>query len=134
MLRAVLMGLLKKCIYYLEIHDKNVNIQEERNEIIEEDPDDEDPDDEDPEDHDDEDPDDEDPDDDLGDEVKECYNYNESIEEEPAIRVNKKYFKKHFVSGGVEDIQKLPLDWFKSTRQAYKTNQIISRKKEIVIR
>jgi hypothetical protein len=34
---------------------------------------------------------------------------------------------------GVDDIQKLPLDWFQNVRQDYKKNKIIPRKKEIVI-
>lgn len=112
-------GFVKKCIYYLEIHDKNVSIQEERNEKIiteneypkEDDEDEYDEDNEDNEDN----------------------EEDNQEEEEPAIQVNQKYSKKHVVSKGVEDIQKLPLDWFKTTRQAYKTNQIIPRKKEIVL-
>ena len=32
----------------------------------------------------------------------------------------------------IEDIQKLPLDWFQNVRQSYKTNKIIPRKREIV--
>jgi hypothetical protein len=36
------------------------------------------------------------------------------------------------MSNGVEDIHKLPLDWFNTTRQNYKQNQIIPRKKEII--
>ena len=47
-------------------------------------------------------------------------------------KLNTKYSKKT-VSNGVEDIHKLPLDWFNSTRQNYKINQIIPRKKEIII-
>jgi len=34
---------------------------------------------------------------------------------------------------GVEDIQKLPLDWFENVRQNYKKNQILPRKKESTI-
>ena len=51
---------------------------------------------------------------------------------EPVKKLNTKYSKKT-VSNGVEDIHKLPLDWFNSTRQNYKINQIIPRKKEIII-
>ena len=47
-------------------------------------------------------------------------------------KLNTNYSKKT-VSNGVEDIHKLPLDWFNSTRQNYKINQIIPRKKEIII-
>ena len=40
------------------------------------------------------------------------------------IKKHLKYSKKHNVSNGVEDIHKLPLDWFNATRQNYKQNQI----------
>ena len=118
---------VEKSIYYLEIHDKNENIQNERTgkfvNTIEEDI------------NDDDDDDDEDDDDDI--------NYdqeNEDILEEyfeepiikPTKKLNTKYSKKT-VSKGVEDIHKLPLDWFNTTRQNYKINQIIPRKKEIII-
>jgi len=36
-------------------------------------------------------------------------------------------------SVGVNDIQKLPLNWFENVQQNYKKNQIISRKKEPII-
>lgn len=57
--------------------------------------------------------------------VREVVNHN------PVI-VNKKY-NKHSSSIGVDDIQKLPLDWFQNARQDYKKNQIIPRKKEPTI-
>ena len=134
---------IEKSIYYLEIHDKNVCIQNEREyvgdhfENLQED--------------------------DVGDYVgyneynevvedDEEYNeviddeYNEDEEqykedliedyfEEPVINVNKKssQYNKGKLSKGVDDIQKLPLDWFNATRQNYKINQIIPRKKEIII-
>ena len=44
------------------------------------------------------------------------------------IIVTHKY-KKQVNSVVVDDIQKLPLDWFQSVRQNYKKNQIIPRKK-----
>ena len=50
---------------------------------------------------------------------------------QPTVIVKTKY-KKPVNSVGVEDIQKLPLDWFQNVRQSYKTNKIIPRKKEIV--
>jgi len=55
--------------------------------------------------------------------------------EEPVINVNAKSSQnnKNNRSKGVDDIQKLPLDWFNTTRQNYKINQIIPRKKEIII-
>jgi hypothetical protein len=34
---------------------------------------------------------------------------------------------------GVEDIQKLPLDWFQNARQNYQKNKIMPRKKEVII-
>ena len=128
---------IEKSIYYLEIHDKNVCIQKEREyvgdhfENVQED--------------------------DVGYDVgynedDEEYNevmddeYNEDEEqykedliedyfEEPVINVNKKssQYNKGKLSKGVDDIHKLPLDWFNSTRQNYKINQIIPRKKEIII-
>ena len=110
---------VKKSIYYLEIHDKNVSLQEERNEKIEEFKEDYDNNNNEDDYNEDDDEDDED-------------DYVEQVQE-PVIQVNKKYSKTQFVSAGVEDIQKLPLDWFNTTRQAYKTNQIIPRKREIVI-
>jgi hypothetical protein len=36
-------------------------------------------------------------------------------------------------SKGVENIQKLPLDWFQNVRQDYKKNQIITKKKDVII-
>jgi len=48
------------------------------------------------------------------------------------IIVTRKYHKKT-TSTGVDDIQKLPLDWFENVRQNYKKNQIIPRKKEPTI-
>jgi len=59
-------------------------------------------------------------------EVKQT-NTNVKTNHEPIV-VAKKYRKK--ISNGVEDIQKLPLDWFENVRQNYKKNQIIPRKKE----
>jgi hypothetical protein len=128
---------IEKSIYYLEIHDKNVCIQNERdgsdvsneyvgletcdnkednvgdyvgyNEELDED----------------EELEDEELDDDL---IEEYF-------EEPVINVNAKSSQnnKNNRSKGVDDIQKLPLDWFNTTRQNYKINQIIPRKKEIII-
>jgi hypothetical protein len=116
---------IEKSIYYLEIHDKNENIQNERTgkmaveeDVINEDINyDEEEDDEDDE------------------ETNSVYQDEEYFEEqikEPVKKINTKYSKK-FVSKGVEDIHKLPLDWFNTTRQSYKINQIIPRKKEIII-
>jgi ABC-type Zn2+ transport system substrate-binding protein/surface adhesin len=110
---------IEKSIYYLEIHDKNTDIQNERNNLKEEDIFFDDDDDND-HDNDDDDNDDDDNDDDDDD------------NEEPVLRVHAKYSNNN-TSNGVEDIHKLPLDWFNTTRQNYKINQIIPRKKEIII-
>ena len=118
---------VEKSIYYLEIHDKNENIQNERTgELVEKDLDDAI--------KDDINYDDEDEDDDKEDEEEEDVLEEYFEEPEPVFvkKVNAKYSKKT-VSNGVEDIHKLPLDWFNTTRQNYKINQIIPRKKEIII-
>ena len=112
---------IEKSIYYLEIYDKNVHIQNERNDHIKEEEMDED----------------EDLNEDLNEDLED--DFNEDLEEEyfeePIVKVYTKYSKysKYKVSNGVEDIHKLPLDWFNTTRQNYKINQIIPRKKEIII-
>lgn len=56
---------------------------------------------------------------------------NPTINHTPIIVTNK--YNKQPNSIGVDDIQKLPLDWFQSVRQNYKKNQIIPRKKEPTI-
>jgi len=53
---------------------------------------------------------------------------NKSINHEPIV-VKSKY-KKISNSSGIDDIQKLPFDWFQNVRQNYIKNQIIPRKKE----
>jgi|688.fasta_scaffold75594_7 hypothetical protein len=124
---------IEKSIYYLEIHDKNINIQNDRNDQIEkEDCDDEDCDEEDDEDCDEED--DEEDDEDCDEEEEEDLINNDEYFEEPVVKVTAKYSNNKVTkSKGVEDIHKLPLDWFNTTRQNYKINQIIPRKKEIII-
>ena len=59
----------------------------------------------------------------------------EDVEEddENVVKVHKKVTKATMVSNGVDDIQKLPLDWFNNIRQNYKKTQILSRKKELII-
>jgi len=54
-------------------------------------------------------------------------------EEDNVVKVHKKVTKTTMVSNGVDDIQKLPLDWFNNIRQNYKKTQILSRKKELII-
>jgi len=56
---------------------------------------------------------------------------NETINHTPIIVTSK--YKKQTNSVGVDDIQKLPLDWFENVRQNYKKNKIIPRKKESTI-
>ena len=127
---------IEKSIYYLEIHDKNETIQNERNSEKEYDIkedinyDDEDEDDDEDEEDDDKDEDDHEDEDDDEDAVV----ADEYFEEyRPVITQKSKYSKQNRASNGVDDIQKLPLDWFNTTRQTYKINQIISRKKEIIV-
>ena len=127
---------IEKSIYYLEIHDKNINIQNDRNDrndqIEKEDCDEED-DKEEEEDCDEEDCDEED-DEDCDEEEEEDLINNDEYFEEPVVKVTAKYSNNKVTkSKGVEDIHKLPLDWFNTTRQNYKINQIIPRKKEIII-
>lgn len=96
---------IEKSIYYLEIHDKNENIQNERTgKLIES----------------------------NNDDYEELDDVVEEPIQEPIKKINTKYSNSR-VSKGVEDIHKLPLDWFNTTRQNYKINQIIPRKKEIII-
>ena len=56
-----------------------------------------------------------------------------SISNNNNIIVKNKYTKSSH-SIGVDDIQKLPLNWFQNVRQNYKQNNIIPRKKEATIR
>ena len=65
-------------------------------------------------------------------ELEECLEECSEEEEEPII-VRKKIKKNAYVSEGVDDIQKLPLNWFQNVRQEYKKNKIIPRKQEISI-
>jgi hypothetical protein len=51
------------------------------------------------------------------------------VEEKPNL-VHKKHPNKYKLTEGSEDIHKLPLDWFKTTRKNYTMNQILPRKKE----
>jgi len=126
---------VEKSVYYLEIHDKNENIQNERTGKLVESNNDDDALEE----------------DDVLEEDDDILEEDDVLEEdavleeddvldavlvadavEPVKKLNTKYSKKT-VSNGVEDIHKLPLDWFNATRQNYKINQIIPRKKEIII-
>lgn len=62
-------------------------------------------------------------------EVNQTNNKISKIVNHNPIIVERKYHKKNN-SNGVDDIQKLPLNWFENVRQTYKSNQIIPRKKE----
>jgi len=119
---------VEKSIYYLEIHDKNEIFQNERNDELNDDINDDDELNDDLINDDDELNDDINDDDELNDDL------NELVEEyRPHITQKSKYAKQNKASNGVDDIQKLPLDWFNKTRQTYKMNQIISRKREIIV-
>ena len=114
---------IEKSIYYLEMHDKNEIIQNERTTNISDEDDIKN----------DRDFDDEEDINDEEDEYKDDEDINEDEDEYKVIKPYVKYSKKKSASNGVEDIHKLPMDWFNSARQNYKVNQIIPRKKEIVI-
>ena len=64
-----------------------------------------------------------DKDEEVKDEEKSIYKHNNII-------VKNKYTNQ---SRGVDDIQKLPLNWFQNVRQNYKQNNIIPIKKEVTI-
>ena len=64
-------------------------------------------------------------------EEKEKEEINKKIETHQPVIVKHKY-KTKTNSVGVDDIQKLPLDWFQNVRENYKKNQIIPRKKDII--
>lgn len=116
---------IEKSIYYLEMHDKNEIIQNERStNISEEDIHDFEEDEEDFEEE-----------EDIQDfeEDEDIQEFEEEFIKKEVVKPYTKYSKKNNVSNGVEDIHKLPVDWFNSARQNYKINQIIPRKKEIVI-
>jgi hypothetical protein len=109
---------LERSIYYFKMHDNNENLEKERNteEFVEKY---------------------------VGEKVKDEENDLEyELEDEdvieddkknvepPVIKVKQKFKRNAFVSNGVEDIQKLPLNWFSKVRQEYKQNQIIPRNKD----
>jgi hypothetical protein len=138
---------IEKSIYYLKAHDNTENLEKERTEEIHEDIDFEKEErdiingnykersnDEESEEEeqgygedDDEEQEKEDEEEEEEEEDNLCIT-NKSVTRHPII-VKSKY-KKTNTSEGVEDIQKLPLDWFQNVRQNYKKNQIIPRKKE----
>jgi hypothetical protein len=146
---------LDKCIYYLKASDNNellekerTNIDDQSHDIIQDDIDYEkeerdiengnyeehSEEEQDDEEQDDEEQYDEEEDDEKLDKHADKKTISSSrpfIHQSPVIVQNK--YKKTTSSIGVEDIQKLPLDWFQNVRQDYKKNKIIPRKKEIVI-
>ena len=143
---------IDKCIYYFKALDNNELLEKERTDnypsdnIIHEDIDyekdersiergdykekSEEDDEEDENDEEDE----EDEEDDEEDEEKESKDIiitrTRTIEKNSPFIVKNKYNKKTN-SVGVDNIQKLPLDWFQNVRENYKKNQIIPRKKDI---
>jgi hypothetical protein len=106
---------IEKSMYYLEIHDKNLVIQNSR---CIEDKDELDKDDDELEEE----------------ENKDELDKDELDKDDDELAEPIACAKKHNKSKGVDDIQKLPLNWFNSTRQNYKINQILPRKKEISIK
>jgi len=73
--------------------------------------------------------------------IKDLKGLNEEEEENQvvnldnhSVKVNKKSKQKGLnTSNGVDDIHKLPVDWFHNVRQNYKITQILPRKKELYI-
>jgi hypothetical protein len=137
---------IDKSIYYLKVrednnknneyYNKNDNFKEDDEETsFKEDDDHEDDDDRDGDDDEDEDEYGDGEEEDVEDVVETMIDEDESDEEEEdnVVRVHKKVTKTTMVSNGVDDIQKLPLDWFNNIRQNYKKTQILSRKKELII-
>lgn len=55
----------------------------------------------------------------------------DDLKEYQTNMVYKKHPNKYKLTEGSEDIHKLPLDWFKTTRKNYTMSQILPRKKEI---
>ena len=141
---------LDKCIYYFKIHDNNLSIENERNETVQENENIEEEQENNEEENNEEENNQEDYDNNEQEEEE-----NEEEEEEEEIKISKKYepgqtrgtmvnndtvsvFKKYNKSNtlktqGVDDIQKLPLDWFQHVRTNYEKNKIIPRKKEVLI-
>ena len=137
---------LDKCIYYFKASDNNELLEKERTNINDEQSHDIIHDDIDYEkeerdiengnykehsDEDEEEEEQEEEEDEQEEEEEEEENVKEEHIHQPTVIVKTKY-KKPTNSVGVDDIQKLPLDWFQNVRQSYKTNKIIPRKREIV--
>ncbi len=136
---------IDKSIYYLKAHDNSEALENERSEEIHDDIDfekeerniingnykeksEEEEDDEDEEEEEDDEDEDEEEEEDEEEDVPKTI---KPIKHHPIV-VKSKYTKPTS-SVGVDDIQKLPLDWFQNVRQSYKKNQIIPRKKEPTI-
>jgi hypothetical protein len=141
---------IDKSIYYFKAHDNSENLEKERCEEIHDDIDFEkeereiengnykerSDDQEDEEENEEEDE--EDEEDGYGEEEQEKDEQEEEVSttttniiHEPIV-VKSKYTKPS-TSVGVDDIQKLPLDWFQNVRQNYKKNQIMPRTKKPTI-
>jgi hypothetical protein len=139
---------IDKSIYYFKAHDNSIQLENERlnEDIIHDDIDFEKEDnDKDPECTKEEKEEDEEQGDGEGYEEEDCQGDGEGYEEdededekknEESINNNiivKNKYTKPSNSIGVDDIQKLPLNWFQNVRQNYKQNNIIPRKKEVTI-
>jgi hypothetical protein len=144
---------IDKCIYYLKASDNNELLEKERtnnvydNDIIHDDIDyekeeraiengnyternkyeEQDDEEQDDEEQDDEEQDDEEQDDEEQDD-EEQYDEDKKLNTNKNSVIVKQKFNKTKNSIGVDDIQKLPLDWFQHVRKDYKKNQIIPRK------
>jgi hypothetical protein len=139
---------INKCIYYLKECDHNELIEKERGEIsedinfeqeerdielgnyVENENNQEDEEDDEDEQEDEDEQDEQDEQDEEQDEQDEEQDEEKELSKQPTLHIKEKYTNKT-KSQGVEDIQKLPLNWFNNVRQNYKKNQIIPRRTEI---
>jgi hypothetical protein len=126
---------IEKSIYYFKVHDNNDALEMERssNDIkddIDYEKEEREIENGNYEENDDEQEQDEGRDEEQDEEQDETFQTNKNDSE--SVFVRSKY-KNKTSSVGVDDIQKLPVDWFQNVRQNYKKNQIIPRKKEPTI-
>jgi hypothetical protein len=131
---------IDKSIYYFKAHDNSIQLENERlnEDIIHDDIDfekeDNDKDSEGTK---------EEQEEEDGEEEGDGEGYYEDGEEEKDEKKNEESINNNIIvknkytkpsnSIGVDDIQKLPLNWFQNVRQNYKQNNIIPRKKEVTI-
>ena len=130
--KTIFDSFVDKSIYYFEAHDNSIKLESEKNnneicDDIDYEKDEFAIERGDYEEHSTDETQDEEPDEEQDEEQDEI---NKKIENKHPVVVEHKYHKKNN-SIGVDDIQKLPLDWFQNMRYNYKKNQIIPRKKDI---